>query len=372
MVADSNVEVCHALAVALQAGENMLLWGGPGEGKTSLMVAMAQQLGWHHEVVIGSIRDATDFGGFPVRSEGGVRLEPPTWSHAIIEAHARGQRSMVFLDELTTVHPSVQAAMLRVVLERVVGDAELPPDTVVVAAANPVELATDGVDLSPALANRFGHLEWEIEPLVWARGLQDGFSAGGEAPLPVLPIGWEANVPRWRTLVAEFIRRRPELLRSLPAERYEQGRAWPSPRTWEMVTRLCGAVDAVSAVESIRFLLIKSVVGEGAAIEFSLWLSELKLPDPELLLNDPHLIDVLDRGDQVLASVNSAVAAVRSDCTEERWQQCWDVLFHAATSDRIDVAATAAVGLLELRNPRWELPKGIEVFAPILARGEML
>jgi MoxR-like ATPase len=42
----------------------------------------------------------------------------------------------------------VQAALLRVVLERTVGDLSLPADVAVVAAANPPEQAADGWDLS--------------------------------------------------------------------------------------------------------------------------------------------------------------------------------------------------------------------------------
>src|SRR5207248_8810483 len=52
-------------------------------------------------------------------------------------AAVRAERGLLFLDELTTAPPAVQAAMLRVVLERVVGDVTLPPAVRVVAAANP-------------------------------------------------------------------------------------------------------------------------------------------------------------------------------------------------------------------------------------------
>ena len=45
-------------------------------------------------------------------------------------------------------------ALLRVVLERTVGDLTLPHDVAIVAAANPPEQAADGWDLSPPLANR--------------------------------------------------------------------------------------------------------------------------------------------------------------------------------------------------------------------------
>src|SRR5262249_29844746 len=55
---------------------------------------------------------------------------------------------LLFLDELTTAPPAVQAAMLRVVLERAVGDVELPAAVRVVAAANPAGQAADGWELA--------------------------------------------------------------------------------------------------------------------------------------------------------------------------------------------------------------------------------
>ena len=63
---------------------------------------------------------------------------------------AEAGRGLLFLDELSTAPPAVQAALLRVVLERVVGDLTLPDEVAVVAAANPPDQAADGWDLSGA------------------------------------------------------------------------------------------------------------------------------------------------------------------------------------------------------------------------------
>src|SRR5471032_1159459 len=150
-----NSTVSEALAIAISAGVPVLLWGSPGTGKTSAVVALADAIGWPCEVVVGSIREPTDFGGLPVVVDGGVKLAPPAWAQRLVEAG----HGLLFLDELTTAPPAVQAAMLRVVLERVVGDIKLPAAVRVVAAANPPEQAADGWELAPPLANRLVHLE---------------------------------------------------------------------------------------------------------------------------------------------------------------------------------------------------------------------
>ncbi len=50
-------------------------------------------------------------------------MAPPQWA---VRWYGAG-RGLLFLDELSTATPAVQAALLRVVLERRVGSLRLPP-----------------------------------------------------------------------------------------------------------------------------------------------------------------------------------------------------------------------------------------------------
>jgi MoxR-like ATPase len=106
----------EALGVAVAARVPVLLWGAPGTGKTSVIRAMATALGWPCETVIASIREPSDFAGLPVVVGEDVRFAPPVWARRLAQAG----RGLLFLDELSTAPPAVQAALLRVVLERVV------------------------------------------------------------------------------------------------------------------------------------------------------------------------------------------------------------------------------------------------------------
>src|SRR2546430_16043910 len=114
----------------------------------------------------------------------------------------------LFLAELSTAPPAVQAALLRVVLERAVGDLTLPDEVAVVAAANPPEQAADGWDLSAPLANRLCHLAWQTEP----RSVADGLAGGWSAPVvPALPEGGQAEGSLSRGLVAALLHGPPRL-----------------------------------------------------------------------------------------------------------------------------------------------------------------
>src|SRR5246127_5368244 len=176
----------EALGVAVAARVPVLLWGAPGTGKTSAIRDMAKAMDLPCETVIASIREPSDFAGLPIVVGDEVRFAPPAWARGLAEAG----RGLLFLDELSTAPPAVQAALLRVVLERAVGDLDLPEEVAVVAAANPPDQAADGWDLSAPLANRLCHLSWLATP----RSVADGLAGGWSAPvIPVLPDGWQAE-----------------------------------------------------------------------------------------------------------------------------------------------------------------------------------
>jgi hypothetical protein len=277
-------------------------------------------------------------------------------------------KGVLFLDEISTAPPAVQAALLRVVLERIVGDLELPTDVVVVAAANPPEQAADGWDLSAPLANRFCHLEWNVDPRAFAQGIVGGWDA---PVVPVLPEWWEEQLPLSRGLVSAFINVRPSLAVAVPGDGATAGRGWPSPRTWEMVSRLWTAANVVGASEEVRSLLVMGAVGQGAGVEFLSWTSEMDLPDPEEVLKDPDSFVLPERGDRAYAVLSSVAAAVAADPTPERWVTGWKVLARAGESAP-DVAAVAARVLAKCRPAGTAPPPEIKVFLPLLRDAGMI
>jgi hypothetical protein len=358
-----NVQL-EALALAVSANLPVLLWGEPGIGKSSALQQLAERLEVPMETVIASIHEPSDFAGLPVVGDDpanqGVPMAPPDWAIRL----TRTGVGLVFFDELSSAPPAVQAALLRVVLERRVGSLELPPGVRVVAAANPPASAADGWHLSPPLANRFVHLHWTHDPAVVARGLAGTWPT---ADIPRIdPRRAGSALARARGTLSGFLTARPGLTHHLPADAEARGGAWPSPRTWEMALRLLTFALASNASREALSTALIGAIGDGAGLELITYLDELDLPDPNRVLANPDAFALPDRGDRQLAFLTAVVSAVQSDTSRSRWEAAWSVLAKAVDAGVPDVAARAAADLAAMRERSWPVPPTIDAFVDIL------
>jgi hypothetical protein len=320
---------------------------------------MADALGWPCEVVIAAIREPTDFAGLPVVADNAeVVFAPPAWARRL---HRAGS-GLLFLDEISTASPAVQSALLRVVLERTVGDLALPDRVAIVAAANPPEEAADGWDLTAPLANRFCHLNWETDAHRIATGFMEGFPP---PPVPRIDGTWEAGTIQARAQVAAFLTARPDLVCVVPKDPAAASRGWPSPRSWEMCARLLTAADAADAGPAVSLVLVVGAVGAGAGAEFVAWLADGEFPNPDALLDDPGGWVPPSRPDQLHAVLLSIAAAVSARPTVQRWLSAWALLAVAA-GRAPDTAAVAARTLARCRPADAPVPPELTLFAPVL------
>ncbi|MCZ4121959.1 AAA family ATPase [Streptomyces sp. H39-S7] len=351
----------EALTLAVAADLPVLLWGGPGIGKTAALTQLAAALDLPLTTVIASVHEPSDFSGLPIigddPAEQGVPMAPPEWAVRLV----RAGRGLLFLDELSTAPPAVQAALLRLVLERRIGSLQLPPGVRIVAAANPRSSAADGWELSPPLANRFVHLQWTHDHDVVVRGLAGTWPRATLPPLDADKLPEAVNFAR--RAVCGLLSARPALVHRLPTSETRRGGAWPSPRSWEMTLCLIAFATAAGSSREVLSLLVRGTVGDGPGLELLASLDRMDLPDPETLLADPASAVLPERGDLRQAVLDGVVDAVRKRLEKSRWDAAWAVLARAVETGAPDLVVVPATTLASLRRADWDVPPSIEGLA---------
>jgi hypothetical protein len=252
----SPTQASAALETCVRARQPVILWSPPGLGKSSITAQLAATLGVSLIDIRGAQLDAVDLRGLPSVAEGITRWNTP----AMWPTEGAG---IVFLDELNRSATSVQNGLLQLCLDRRIGDYVLPPDWTVIAACNPDGAGTTRI--SPALSNRFVHLTVTADLDAWC----------------AWAIG--ANVD---PIVIGFLRFRPELLHAYDPKT----NAYPTPRSWEFVSRL---TQQCQPDPEIELALIAGTVGHGAAVEFSAFARLYRsLPNLDAILLNPDSADV--------------------------------------------------------------------------------
>ncbi len=252
----------------------VFLWGGPGIGKSAIIRQLVEELGMDPEESFIDLRltqlDPVDLRGLPrLESEDYVEWATP---HFL----PREGRGVLFMDELNLAPGAVQNAAYQLILDRKLGDYELPDMWVMISAGNRAEDRAGVNPMKAPLSNRFIH--WEVET-----DLDDWKDWAYKNGIDHRVIG--------------FLNFKPKMIYKFDRETVRH--AFPTPRTWERVSDLLDM--GLDSTEEIA-----SAVGMGAAREFKAYLRiKDDLPDVDSVLEGKDIVP--EEVDRLHALVSSMV-----------------------------------------------------------------
>lgn len=158
---------------AMKAKRPLFLWGPPGIGKSEIVEDIAYNVlpGNNHLIDLRlALMEPTDLRGYPFRNPETNKME---WSPPVDlpdqEMADQYDHIVLFLDELNSAPPSVQAAAYQLVLNGRVGQYVLPDNVRIVAAGNRETDRGVTYRMPAPLANRFRHLQLGVDFDDWQR-----------------------------------------------------------------------------------------------------------------------------------------------------------------------------------------------------------
>ena len=228
---------------AMKKKRPIFLWGPPGIGKSEVVEQITNSLPNSHLIDIRlSLWEPTDIKGIPYfDSNSGTMVWGAPGELPSEEFAKQYDNIVLFLDEMNSAAPAVQAAAYQLILNRKVGTYKLPDNVSIVAAGN--RDADKGVTyrMPAPLANRFIHLELAVS-------FNDWFDWAVENKIHNDVVGF---LQFSKKDLYDFDPRSPS-------------RSFATPRTWSFVSELIeDDLDNETTTD-----LVSGAVGEGLAVKF--------------------------------------------------------------------------------------------------------
>lgn len=165
------------IVIANPNAKPLMIWGAPGIGKTAIVKAVLLVTKKGRLIDIQTSKMAPDDWALPATYKMGEEIKardiPKSWLPVYIptgnveqdkklnEIANMGEGGVIFLDELSRASGSVQNTCLKLIDERIIGDAKLGSKWSIVSASNRAGDDPEGVqNFSTALGNRFSQVNY--------------------------------------------------------------------------------------------------------------------------------------------------------------------------------------------------------------------
>ena len=257
----TSAEARRSLIRCFKRQRPVFLWGPPGIGKSELVAGIAQDLGGHMIDLRMAQMEPTDIRGIPFFNKNNEKMD---WAPPIDlpdeEMASKYPVVILFLDEMNSAAPSVQAAAYQLILNRRIGKYVLPDNVVIVAAGNRESDKGVTYRMPSPLANRFIHLEMRVDFESWQT--------------------WAVQNKIHKDVVGYLSFAKQDLFDFDPRS---NSRSFATPRSWTFVGEM---LDDDDSTDSGTVDLIAGAVGEGLAVKFMAHRKVSgQMPDPREVLS---------------------------------------------------------------------------------------
>jgi len=257
----TSVQARKSLLKAFKRQRPVFLWGPPGIGKSELVADITAELGGHMiDLRLGQM-EPTDIRGIPFYNKDNGKMD---WAEPIDlpseELASQYPIVVLFLDEMNSSAPSVQAAAYQLILNRRIGKYRLPDNAVIVAAGNRESDKGVTYRMPTPLANRFIHQEMKCDFTSWQE--------------------WAVNHNIHKDVVGYLSFAKQDLY---DFDAKSASRAFATPRSWSFVSEL---LEDEEGDDDTIMNLIAGTVGEGLAVKFMAHRKVAgRMPKPEDILS---------------------------------------------------------------------------------------
>ena len=281
----TSVQARRSLLKAFKHKRPLFLWGPPGIGKSELVEDITKELGGYMiDLRLGQM-EPTDIRGIPFYNKDLGKMD---WAAPIDlpdeEFASQYPIVVLFLDEMNSSAPSVQAAAYQLILNRRIGKYQLPENVVLVAAGNRESDKGVTYRMPTPLANRFIHQEMKCDFASWQE--------------------WAVNHDIHKDVVGYLSFAKQDLY---DFDAKSASRAFATPRSWSFVSEILADEDGD---DDTIMNLVAGTVGEGLAVKFMAHRKVAgRMPKPEEILSGK--VDTLD-----VKEVSAMYSLVISMCYE--------------------------------------------------------
>jgi hypothetical protein len=349
--ADPNV----SMLIAAYSGTATHAEGPPGVAKSSVIHQWAHAAGREMILLIGSTHAPEDFSGIPFVSECKkfFRQTPPEWAERLSRPGA-----LLFLDELTTVPPSVRAAMLSMLTERRLGSLMIHPDTLIFAASNPSNLAPNASPLEKSMANRFYHCQWKHDYSAWQSGMmsEDDDFKPSWSPVVASPKDWKRFRPQMGSLIVSYTNKNSNDRIAIPTN--DDEKAFATPRTWKYLRDALCVAESLDAPSDIKKELSVGLVGKQTGKNFMQYYDQRDLIDVEAALSNPSSFKHdKRRADLTVTLLTTVVTEIKRQYSDSRMDAAVELFCSNVGKDTADLVLTQLRHLVEARPDNMPLSK---------------